>query len=291
MKFFLLLSCFLFASTLAFSQQSTDTLRLDNAVLDSLYINEFQNKKDPDKVLHAEPLYIDLIRDLGARKGEAEWNVGMGLTDRLRYDSYELLVEYEWAPINRLGVEFEVPVTIFTPNSRDRPNTMPSSRVESFKSAVQWSFFVSEHYQTSMALGYIHELELVDLNKFDRSNILKGHVFNPFFVAARRWGTNFHTLLYTGPRIERFRNHVKPETTFQINSNVHYMLPGTRNFIGIEFNKELSHHQFDMVIRPQMRVGIADNFLIGIVTGIPVNRSNERLSSFIRLIYEPRHRG
>ena len=66
------------------------------------------------KVLHAEPLYIDLIRDLGARKGEKEWNVGMGMTDRLSYDSYEFLVEYEWAPINRLGLEIEVPVTIFT---------------------------------------------------------------------------------------------------------------------------------------------------------------------------------
>jgi hypothetical protein len=28
------------------------------------------------KILHAEPLYIDLIRGLGARKGEREWNVG-----------------------------------------------------------------------------------------------------------------------------------------------------------------------------------------------------------------------
>jgi hypothetical protein len=29
--------------------------------------------REPDKVLHAELLYIDLIRDLGARKGEKEW--------------------------------------------------------------------------------------------------------------------------------------------------------------------------------------------------------------------------
>ena len=30
----------------------------------------------PDKVSHAEPLYLDLVRDLGARKGEKELNVG-----------------------------------------------------------------------------------------------------------------------------------------------------------------------------------------------------------------------
>ena len=41
-------------------------------------------KKKPLKIEHAEPLFIDLIRDLGARKGEREWNVGMGMFDRLR---------------------------------------------------------------------------------------------------------------------------------------------------------------------------------------------------------------
>lgn len=52
-------------------------------------------KKEPAKVLHAEPLYIDLIRDLGARKGEKEWNVGMGLTDNGDFDEYSALVEFD----------------------------------------------------------------------------------------------------------------------------------------------------------------------------------------------------
>lgn len=68
------------------------------------------------------------------------------------------------------------------------------------------------------------------------------------------------------------------------------MIPGTRNFVGVEFNKTVQNGDFDMTIRPQMRVGIADNFLIGIVTGIPVSRENERFSTFLRLIYEPGHK-
>jgi len=44
-----------------------------------------------------------------------------------------------------------------------------------------------------------------------------------------------------------------------------------------------------MTIRPQMRVGVADNLLVGIVGGVPLRRSEERLSSFVRLIYEPGH--
>jgi len=68
------------------------------------------------------------------------------------------------------------------------------------------------------------------------------------------------------------------------------MISGTRNFIGVEFNKSIDNGDFDMTVRPQMRLGIADNLLIGIVAGIPVSRENERLSSFVRLIWEPGHK-
>lgn len=67
------------------------------------------------------------------------------------------------------------------------------------------------------------------------------------------------------------------------------MITGTRNFIGIELNKNFQEGDFDMTIRPQMRVGLADNIMVGIVAGIPVSRENERLSAFLRLIYEPKH--
>jgi hypothetical protein len=67
------------------------------------------------------------------------------------------------------------------------------------------------------------------------------------------------------------------------------MIPGSRNFIGIEFNKEIKKSDFDMTIRPQMRVEVTEHLLVGIVTGIPIKRENERFSTFLRLIYEPSH--
>ena len=87
------------------SSAQVDSLKEEKQRIDSLFIKEVQDKRKPDKVLHAEPLFIDLIRDLGARKGEKEWNVGLGLTDNLKFDAYEALIEYEWAPIDRLGFE------------------------------------------------------------------------------------------------------------------------------------------------------------------------------------------
>jgi hypothetical protein len=254
---------------------------------DSLYLNQVQEKHEPDKVLHAEPLYIDLIRDLGARKGEREWNVGMGITDKNRYDEYTALVEYEWAPIDRLGLEIELPFSLYYPTVSDA--AAPNSRLNSLKLAAQYTFLVSQKAKTSLAIGYIHEFEMTDFESYGKQNLFSGNVYNPFFVAAKRWGTNFHTLLYTGPQVFQHFKGGDLHTLWQVNSNVHYMIAGTRNFVGIEFNKQMTKSDFDMTIRPQMRLGISDQMMVGIVTGIPIVRENERFSMFLRLIYEPAH--
>ncbi|MRM86264.1 phosphoribosylformylglycinamidine synthase [Riemerella anatipestifer] len=254
---------------------------------DSLYIAEMEDTKEPAKVLHAEPLYIDLIRDLGARKGEKEWNLGLGLTDKLNFDAYEALVEYEWAPIDRLGLEVELPFTFYSPTGNERVQA-PSSKLNSLKLALQWSFLVNEEKATTMALGYINELEFSDFGRFGKP-LIKGNVYNPFFVVAKRWGNNFHTLVYTGPMIEQSFITNKFHMVYDVHSSFHYMISGTRNFVGVEFNKTFDRGNFDMVMRPQMRLGISEQLMLGVVVGIPVSRENERLSSFLRLIWEPKH--
>ena len=270
------------SSTYSFAQ-------ITDAEKDSLYIQQIEDHKEPDKVLHAEPLYIDLIRDLGARKGEKEWNLGLGLTDNLRFDSYEALIEYEWAPMDRLGLEVELPFTFYSPINGKESDSIPSNQLNSIKIATQWSFFVNEPMATSMALGYINEFELSDFRNFG-TPFIKGNVYNPFLVVAKRWGNNLHSLIYTGPMIEQNFSTSKFQVAYDINTNFHYMISGTRNFIGVEFNKTINNRNFDMIMRPQMRLGIADNLLIGIVAGIPVSRENDRLSSFVRLIWEPEHK-
>lgn len=262
---------------------------LSKSDLDSLYIDQVQDQLGTkDKVLHAEPLYIDLIRDLGARKGEREWNLGFGMKDNLDFDEYEMLVEYEWAVIDRLGLEVEVPVTIFAPQQGIPRDSVPSDRVESLKFAAQWSFFVSEKLAMTMALGYIHEFEFADLNRFEEE-VFHGQLFNPFYVVAKRWGQNWHTLIYTGPQIFSAFGSNKTHFQYEMHSNLHYMIPGTRNFIGVEVNKYFDDSGSDITFRPQMRIGITDNLLLGFLVGLPVSRSNERLSTFARLIWEPGH--
>lgn len=271
--------------TLAFNTLTAQ--EQDHAVLDSLYIQEVEGKKGSDKVLHAEPLYIDLIRDLGARKGEKEWNVGLGMTDNSTYDLYSGLVEYEWAPIDRLGLEVEIPFSFYFPTQENAE--APGSLMNGLKLAVQQSFYVSEKRKTSMALGYIHEFKMIEFRQYGTKDLISGQLFNPFFIVAKRWGNNFHSLLYTGPAYYKAFGSHKAVYTYQMNLNIHYMISGTRNFIGLEMNQVSSRDNYSLVFRPQIRVGLAENMMIGIVTGIPVSKQNERLSTFLRLIYEPGH--
>lgn len=279
---FTFLPCFLLFNLSSLAQSDS----LSGKELDSLFIEEYQEEQGKVKVLHAEPLYIDLIRDLGARKGEKEWNVGLGLTDNLTFDTYEALVEYEFAPIDRLGFEVELPFLIYAPQADISKDSIPSSKMESLKLGTQWTFLVDEKAATSMALGYIHQFEFNNFSNFG-DPLFVGNVYNPFLIAAKRWGTNYHTLIYTGPVFEQHFESNSWHSSYEINFSTHYMITGTSNFVGIEFNQTFDNGDFDMTIRPQMRVAIADNFLVGLLFGIPVDRENERFSSFVRFIWEP----
>ncbi|WP_143962508.1 HAEPLYID family protein [Litoribacter populi] len=286
----LILALGLIFPLVAFAQTERDSVRQENLMLDSLFIQEVENVRgEKPKVLHAEPLYIDLIRDLGARKGEKEWNVGMGMKAGRHYNEFETLIEYEWAPIDRLGFEIELPVTMYSqPISMANSDvSKPSNRLESLKLATQWSFLVSEKHNTTLALGYIHEFELTDLNRMGQEKAYQGNIYNPFFVAAKRWGRNYHTLIYTGPKFIQEFHHKGSHQIFEINTNFHYMITGTRNFIGLEVNKEIVNNKLLTVMRPQMRVALAENLMVGIVSGIPINTEVQGLSSFVRIIYEP----
>lgn len=278
-----------FTLVLLLSQAIFAQVEDKNRLLDSLFIAEVEQKTEKLKILHAEPLYIDLIRDLGARKGEKEWNVGFGLYDNDGFDRYHALVEYEWAPIDRLGLEVELPFSFYTPHIGAIPGQTPDSRLESLKLAAQYTFLVSGKYNTSLAIGYLHELEFTPFRRFRNSTFYRGNIFNPFFVSAKRWGNNFHTLIYQGPVWFQSFDGKQSLFQYQLNTNFHYMISGTRHFIGVEINKEFHPRDFDMVLRPQMRVEITEQLMIGIVTGIPIERETQRFSTFLRLIYEPKH--
>ena len=252
-------------------------------------------KPKPLKIRHAEPLYMDLIRDLGARKGEKEWNVGYGIEGHKDYTVNHSFVEYEFSPVNRLGLEIEVPFAFYRSAQAQEGAAIPRNRVEGLKVAAQYTFLVSEKQQMSMAVGYMHEFRAHSFYSMNRGRgMLKGNSISPFFIVAKKWGDRINTMLYTGPEWEFTPEESKRELFYQTNASMHYVLPGG-HFVGVEVNDEASassHHTVNhhTVIRPQMKLVLASNLALGLVTGIPTNFRNNGMSFMARIIFEPKRR-
>lgn len=244
-----------------------------------------QTDVKPEKVSHAEPLYYDLVRDLDARKGEKEFNAALDFSKKKDYNEYVFLAEYEFAPINRIGFEVEADFS-FLGNSSGSVGS-PVNKIEALRFSTQYSFFVSTRLKTTLAVGYTQIIEFNEYRNIAKNRLVTGTVYNPFFVAAKRWGAHFNTLIYAYPLIEHDFVTNKLDVNWQINTSLLYTLPGTKHFAGLEFNKEINNGKFEMTLRPQVKLKLDDHTAIGFVAGIPMERSNEDFSAFLRIIYEP----
>jgi len=244
-----------------------------------------QTDAKPEKVSHAEPLYYDLVRDLGARKGEKEFNAAFDFSKHKNYNEHAFLVEYEFAPINRVGFEVEADFSFFDRTASE--SEIPGSKLESLRFSSQYSFFVSTRLKTTLAVGYTQIIEFNEFRNMDKERFVTGTVYNPFFVAAKRWGSYINTLIYAYPMFKHDFTTNKLDVEWQINSSLLFTIPGTKHFAGIELNKEFEHGAFEMTIRPQVKFKLDKHTAIGLVARIPAKKSNESFSSFLRIIYEP----
>jgi hypothetical protein len=241
----------------------------------------------PVKIHHAEPLYMDLIRDLGARKGEKELNLGLGMENKNGYVANTGFFEYEFSPVNHLGLEVEVPFTFYKTLSENREgDESPRNRMEGVKLASQYTFLVSPKHKMSMALGYIHEFKAHSFYSLRHGSApLKGYSMSPFFVVAKRWGRHLHSMLYTGPEWEYTAGKRRPETYYQVNASMHYAFKGG-NLLGVEVNQEYSGLKPETIIRPQIKLALTSNLSLGMVTGIPLHLKDHGVSILARVIYE-----
>jgi hypothetical protein len=243
-----------------------------------------QTTPQPKKVSHAEPLYMDLVRDLGARKGEKEINVAGEFAKGKNYNKYGLLAEYEFAPINRLGLEVEGDFSFF--KKKQNHLETPENKLECLRFSAQYTFFVSTKLKTSMAVGYTQIFEFDPPKDASKTNLISGTVYNPFFVAAKRWGDNFHTVLYTYPLFERNLYENSTEVNWEVNTSFLYTIPQTKHFVGVELNQEFTDGEYKITARPQVKAKVNENLAVGLVAGIPLSKSHEGFSTFIRLIHE-----
>lgn len=236
-------------------------------------IHAQQDRVLPDKVHHAEPLYNDLVRDLGARKGEKEINLGIDIKRTRSIDEYGYLAEYEFAPLDHLGLEIEAD---FMYTKSKEPNIASINKLERLRLSSQYSFYISKVKSTTFAIGYT---QIVDFNN-------KSIASNPFFIGAKSWDKYWHTLIYTGPEIDFSPHLQQTEVSWQINTSFLYALPHTDHFFGIEVDQNLSNGNLNTTLRPQIKLGLSDKIAIGTAIGIPIHQLENTLSGFLRLIYQ-----
>jgi hypothetical protein len=247
-------------------------------------VTQLWAQKHIEKVSHAEPLYMDLVRDLGAHKGEKEFNWGADFTKKKQYNKSAFLVEYEFAPINRLGLEVEADFSFY--DAKKKQKSVPNNIMEGLRLSSQYSFFVSTQQKISMAVGYTQILEFTEFKFYGKESLLTGTVFNPFFIVAKKWNNNFNTLIYTSALVAPNFSTNKINLNWQINTSLLYTLPRTHHFVGVELNKELTQGAFEMTVRPQLKFKCNEKLAIGLVCGIAIQKAEEKYSAFMRIIYE-----
>lgn len=243
------------------------------------------------KVRHAEPLYMDLIRDLGARRGERELNVGGSIQKNNQYVSYAGFVEYEFALFNRLGVEVEIPFQFYQSPSMENLNmeAVPKNRMEGLKLSTQYTFLVSPQNQLSMAVGYTNEFIFHSFKTlYNENKLAKGNLYSPFFVAAKKWGNNLHTMIIAGPMYEQLFSSNTQSFGYQLHASIFHMFL-KKNFAGIELNHVYINDAYSTVLHPEVKYKISSSAAVGIVTAIPINQAYEP-SLFFRFIYEPKRK-
>ncbi|SFO01973.1 hypothetical protein SAMN05421741_1174 [Paenimyroides ummariense] len=238
----------------------------------------------PEKVSHAEPLYYDLVRDLGARKGEKEFNAGYDFSKHTSYNEHAFLLEYEFAPVDRLGFEVEADFSFF--NNKTAAET-PGNKIEALRFSSQYSFFVSPGLKTTLAVGYTQIINFKPFRSVEKQPLVTGTVYSPFFVAAKRWGAYVNSLVYAYPLFRHDFAAKMLSVEWQVNTSLLITIPGTKHFAGVEINKEFQQGRFRMTLRPQLKLKLDEHTAVGLVAGIPTRKAGEGFSSFARFIYEP----
>lgn len=241
------------------------------------------------KLLHAEPLYTDLIRDPGSRKGARELNLGWKTRDKNTYLEQGGFIEYEFSPVNRLGLEVELPFRYHFIGKEGNTEALPRKKIESVKLGSQYTLLVSERHQSSVALGLVYELGLHSFYTMKQEKRWsRNQDLHPFLVLARRLGQNWHSLIYTGPHLPLNTGTGNDPAGYETNLSLHYNLTEGGHFIGLETHHLLRQRQHTVVVRPQAKLRINSQAALGLVTSLPLISGQEGFSFLLRLIYECR---
>lgn len=238
------------------------------------------------KIKHVDPVFEDLTTALGARKGDKEANVNFGYA-RLRSNHHivEAQLEYEFAPMDNLGFEINIPFSLYVNNDLATVER-PGNQMEFVQWASQYTFYSNPQKGISMALGFKNIFDISSPERESNNFQIQSINYYPFLVFGKNWRDKFFLLFSGGPELTQELRPLEWELGFNLNSNFHYGFSKKDHFIGLEINKKMQDGAMEMYIRPQLILDVGKDFIFGLAIGFPTGKEDEKINGFLRLAYQ-----
>jgi hypothetical protein len=190
-----------------------------------------------------EPLSFDLVRGLGAKRGELEVNM---LFEAAVGQTPHWAPELEWALADGFAVELELPIA--------------GDRLESIKSAAQYT--LPRRRQNSFIQGFQQIVE-VPLSG-------EGTELTSLYIAGARFNPVLSVMWMVGPRVT-----AEPGVPVEALNNLSIFADAhERATVGLETNLAVGLDAVDLLILPQLHLQLGRRFRIQLGAGVAWN-SNE----------------
>ena len=203
-----------------------------------------------------EPLHFDLVRALGARRGEFEFNV-LGSAKLSRDFGVHWAPEVEWAFAERHAIEFELP--------------MVDAEVEAFKVAIQGTF-------DERRPRFIHGWQAIGEGEFAGAGRL-----TVLYIAGRRLGKRLSVLGMAGLRTSFDASGVRPALLLNPSVFVDVVEWCT---LGFENNAMIAGADSSWLGLPQVHFQLARHFRLQLGVGAEYGGGGASPVAALRIVVE-----
>lgn len=207
-----------------------------------------------------EPLAFDLVRGLGARKGEFEMNT-LVLMPWTRPGDADWAPEIEWAPRDNFAVELELPIH--------------GDQLKALKLALQFTF------PRARARKFIAGWQLIGEYLPGERALATTSMFLAGYRLSRRWSV----LGMVGARLDWSRRPFACGPSLLANPSVFVDL-GERVTLGVEHNVDLGVDHVAARALPQLHVQLGRRWRLQLGAGVQVAARRVAGVGGLRLIFE-----
>ncbi len=214
-----------------------------------------------------EPMIFDLVRELGARKGELEINVLAEFPlNNASSRHIEWAPEIEYAIWDNFAVEFELPIEDDT--------------LEALKAALQYTFGKSKSGNFIHGVQFMVE-KIRSTDKWDLSLL---------YIPAYRFNATWSILAMLGLRQQLGSDSQNKTTTLLLNATIFAEI-SKRVTLGLEFNNSDpgnfdEEEELELLAMPQVHLEFSEHWSLQTGIGCEFGASKVNVTGAIRMIAE-----